>query len=82
MKFRKIIQAIIKEFAFFLPFNGHFRGSAAVFPDKLLAQVRAINPGNPAVIFIKLHRQWMASPRNLCTGEPNKFVLLYALFKL
>ena len=35
MKFKKILDAIIKEIAFFLPTNGRFCGSSAGFNDKI-----------------------------------------------
>ena len=35
MKFKKILDAIIKEIVFFLPTNGRFCGSPAGFNDKI-----------------------------------------------
>ena len=56
MKFKKILEAIGKEIAFFLPTNGRFWGSVAGFDDKMLPGTTTINPGNQGVFLPKFDR--------------------------
>ena len=80
MKFKKIPEAIDKENAFFLPTNGRFWSSSARFHDKMLRRAKTRDPGKQAMIYLKLRGMLRPGTHELCTAEPNKFVLLYALF--